>query len=279
MAIEDDVKQIMDLWHSLEDDTKWELANTWLDKEKGKLEYIEAKVEELEPKVIHILKILNDSHSKADIRELHAHKRHLLRLLHHVKPTREWQREITEELDEIAKEVKSGKERAKIIIKTRREARISKTSDKSQPIRPSSPELIKINYVDNEKTVAGFLEGRLGPMEINSGGQKFQKILIKRIVIDYQIARQDFSSIAKIIGLDTHEIFGRFWNDIFAKMNLDYGELWPHIDYLVKWEGDNTHFRKPINFSSESFPQNTPLVFNVRMDATKNVYIEGKVNP
>ena len=102
MTIEDDVKQIINLWHSIEDDTKWELANIWLDKEKGKLEYIEAKVEELEPKIIHLLKILNDSNSKADIRELQNHKRHLLRLLHHVKPTREWQREITEELEEIA---------------------------------------------------------------------------------------------------------------------------------------------------------------------------------
>ena len=103
MTIDDDIKQIMDLWHSIEDDTKWELANIWLDKEKGKLEFIEAKVEELEAKVIHLLKIIKDS--KGDIAEMHQHKRHLLRLLHHVKPTKEWQRDIQEELDEIAREV------------------------------------------------------------------------------------------------------------------------------------------------------------------------------
>ena len=124
MAIEDDIMQIMDLWHSIEEDTKWELANIWLDREKHKLEVMGAEIERLEDKVIHLLKIIHDS--KGDIAEMDKHKKHLLSLIHHVKPTREWQREIQDELNEIAREitmdVKASKEKTKIIVLARRNA-------------------------------------------------------------------------------------------------------------------------------------------------------------
>ena len=44
MDIEEEARDIIRIWHSLEGSTKWELANIWLDKEKHELRVMEAEV-------------------------------------------------------------------------------------------------------------------------------------------------------------------------------------------------------------------------------------------
>ena len=41
MGIEDDVRNLMELWHNTDDRLKVSLANIWIDREEGKLEVIE----------------------------------------------------------------------------------------------------------------------------------------------------------------------------------------------------------------------------------------------
>ena len=43
MSIDSEWQEIMEVWHSIETDTRWELANIWLDKEKHKLEVMGAE--------------------------------------------------------------------------------------------------------------------------------------------------------------------------------------------------------------------------------------------
>ena len=77
---------------------------------------------------------------------------HLLRLLHHVKPEREWQRDIKEELDEIAREIDSSKKKIRQIAKARMEVRmcIPRTVNQQQVSRPTS-EVLRIDIINEEK--------------------------------------------------------------------------------------------------------------------------------
>ena len=118
MTIESEWQEIMDIWHSIESDTKWDLANIWLDKEKHKLQVMGAEIEDLAAKVLHLMKIIRDS--KGNIAEMQEHKKHLLSLIHHVKPTTDWKREIQEELNKLAQEIKAARDKA-ISIETARE--------------------------------------------------------------------------------------------------------------------------------------------------------------
>lgn len=122
MTIESEWLEIMDVWHSIEDDTKFELANIYLDKEKHELKVMSAEIEDLAAKVLHLMRIIRDS--KGDIAEMHEHKKHLLSLIHHVEPTREWQREIKEELNELAQEIKAARDKAISIELARQKAAI-----------------------------------------------------------------------------------------------------------------------------------------------------------
>ena len=90
MNIPEEWQEIMDVWHSIEDETKYELANIYLDKEKHELKVMGAEIEDLAAKVIHLMKTIRDS--KGNIAEMHEHKKHLLSLIYHAQPTREWQR-------------------------------------------------------------------------------------------------------------------------------------------------------------------------------------------
>lgn len=124
MTIDERINQIYEIWHSIEVDTRSDLGRIWLDKEK--IEYMEAEVEELEDKILQLLRIIKDL--KHDRLELKKHMEHLLRLLHHVKPEREWQQDIKEELDEIAREVHKGEEKVREITKKWIEIRRKRTA-------------------------------------------------------------------------------------------------------------------------------------------------------
>ena len=99
MTIGDNVKQIMDLWHAIDLDMKLGLANIWFDREQGKLEALEQDVENLELEVLFVLKLVHAEKNK-DFLEEHVKK--FLRLIHHVKPTMAWQKDLQLELDELA---------------------------------------------------------------------------------------------------------------------------------------------------------------------------------
>lgn len=119
MSIEGDIEEIRRVWLEIEADTKYDLGMTWL--ERDKLVVMSAETEVLESKVLNLLKII--SASRHDKRELKKHMEHLISLLHHVKPTREWQREITEELDVIAREISPHLEHARGSVKELLQAR------------------------------------------------------------------------------------------------------------------------------------------------------------
>lgn len=133
MTIDTEWQEIMDIWHSIEDDTKYELANIWLDKEKHELKVMGAEIEDLAAKVIHIMKIIRDS--KGDISEMDFHKKHLLSLIYHVQPTREWQREIQAELNDIAQEIKAVRQKAIAIEAAREKAAIIIRDNKARRLQ------------------------------------------------------------------------------------------------------------------------------------------------
>lgn len=107
MTNDSEWENVMYVWHEIKDeDTRTDLAIMWL--EKDKLEFIEIHEKHVVNEAVRLLKLIRD---KPDKEKLKEHQKDFLRLLHHVKPTREWQEHIQEELNEIGAEVKDSKEK------------------------------------------------------------------------------------------------------------------------------------------------------------------------
>src|SRR3989344_9186656 len=120
MAIEED---IFDLWHKIDRRMKWQLAGIWLEIEEGSLKKLEEEVIDLEQEVLEELRVIHDSEDE-DI--LKHHMKRLLKLIHHVKPTRPWQKDLQEEIAEIVQEARVAREayqRVNNIMNRRKEAR------------------------------------------------------------------------------------------------------------------------------------------------------------
>jgi len=93
-----EVEKILKLWGKIVKDLRVDLANVWGDREL--LEELEEDIDKMESEVLDLL----DQISKFDRRALekehqyHKLKKRLVHLLHHIKPSRQWQREITHDL-------------------------------------------------------------------------------------------------------------------------------------------------------------------------------------
>jgi len=120
MAIEDD---IFDLWHLIDKRMKWQLAGIWLEMEEGKLEKLEEEMIELGQEVLKELRAIHDSKDEATLKH---HMKRLLKLIHHVKPTRGWQEDLQSEIYELVQEAKVAREayeRFHNIMNRKKEAR------------------------------------------------------------------------------------------------------------------------------------------------------------
>ena len=96
MNIPDIEKEILNLFHALDDDMHHDLAYLW--KHKDELPVMEADVETLEEHVLRLLKILPGL-KKSDYKVYKANCEHLIRYLKHPKASKEWANEIKELLD------------------------------------------------------------------------------------------------------------------------------------------------------------------------------------
>ena len=239
MTIDDRIKQIYEIWHSIEHDTRWDLGKIWL--EKDKLEYMEARVEELEDKVLHLLKIIKEL--KHDRKELKKHMEHLLRLLHHVKPEREWQRDIKEELDEISREVHSAEGRVIDIARARMEARRQKITMpiQSTQYRQSESELTEIIVPLVTRKVFGdrMIENRVGTAYGKAEAyRQIHILLLKRIEfkgnIPKDLAFKIFSRLGILRDVEARLGIIRILGDMLElNINIDYGKLWPRTAIMI----------------------------------------------
>lgn len=148
----------------------------------------------------------------------------------------------------------------------------TKRQDTTETVGQTS-ELVRIDvmgFAGVEKKV-GFLEGKLGSVE-SWNDKKFQRFLVRRIIIDTQATIEKTLRIAERIGIK--EVVQKALDESRIgepnlKINLDYGELWPDsgIPGVASWDGDKKYYKQPINFSEKIFPQNVPLLFKtVKVD-------------
>lgn len=239
MNIDDEVKDIMGVWHSIEEDTKWELANIWLDKEKHSLKVMEAEIEDIDDKAYKILRIIRDS--KGAIAEMHEHKKHLLSLIHHVKPTREWQREIQEDLDKIIQIIKKGREDAKEILRARMEARREAPTQRDRiggKILSSgiaSSDLITIPLVTRKKFGDELTEARIGTAYGKPGGNR---LLLKRIEIKGNVSKDLAFAIFEMLRVlnavkEALTQIRYLMDKLELDIEIDYGESWPRTGLIT----------------------------------------------
>ena len=119
-------------------------------------------------------------------------------------------------------------------------------------------------------------------MEVNINQTKFQNILVKRIIIDCKEDVRRILRIAEVLGIKGRVAKELHNNGVLGgytdfKMTLDYSELRPEIPVVRKWEGDNTHWKIPLDFSVELFPKGVSLYYKtINLDFyTKVLTIEG----
>jgi len=151
MSVENDVGDLMELWHKTDERLKVSLANIWIDREEGKLEAIEIEAHKVESEALRILKQIHD---KKDADDLHKHMKEFLSLIHHVKLAREWQKEVQEELNEICRDaIKAIREKTRLISIARQQAWKQRISSVPQSrIIVETTQRIKIDLEELKET-------------------------------------------------------------------------------------------------------------------------------
>lgn len=97
--------EIVRRWSDVQNSIKFDLANIWKEKEQEEIKEIASSVEEIEAKVVRILRLLNTSKSK--IKEYEKNTTKLISLLKHVKSNTDWAVKTSHTLHMIIQELEA----------------------------------------------------------------------------------------------------------------------------------------------------------------------------
>lgn len=287
MSLEQDIKDLMGLWHNTEARLKISLANIWIDREEGKLKLIEIEAHKVESEALRLLRAIHD---RKDEDDLHKHMKEFLSLIHHVKPTRPWQEEVQKELNAIVRDsIIAARERAREIAVERQQAWRQKVSQAPQSrivqTVKSAPQPIdaRIELITYRGEPFGFLEGRF---EFN--GQIIFKLI--KISLIGQITRAELREIASQVGIfeeinkEFHKC-SRSDNPINISIVLDFGDSFPVAK--IPWGNYIDPVKKtfhvpppPLQFGVSLIPKIELLVSNIRIDLnTRPLTLVVNANP
>ena len=101
MSVEEERKQIIELWDKILEDPNVYSSLAYLWEHKKEIRKLEAKVQTLESHVLNILKILPDLR-KHSVKEFTARCEDLVGYLHHIEPTEEWVKKIKDDINLIS---------------------------------------------------------------------------------------------------------------------------------------------------------------------------------
>lgn len=281
MSIEDDINEIRQIWSAIEVDagTKFDLGKIWLERET--LTVMEAKVEGLEEKVLHLLKII--SASRHDKRELKRHMEHLISLLHNIKPTKEWHIEITGELDEIAKEInphlQAAKEKVREFLQSKRRHETTKSSGKQI-------DLITIDLIISSRI--GSREPESRNIGLIKGYLQEEKFLIKEIIFKGKIEENLLRNILEVLNINIRTEVVRYlrekglnFDPYNVDIKIDFGQHPSEARTRVWYKRDGRiEIPSPQDFRLELIPI-IAMSFNItRLDfdrRTEVLHIEAHI--